>query len=522
MILALEARKDLQIHVFHDERSAAFAALGIAISSGVPVIVLCTSGTAAAEFFPAVAESAQACVPLIVCTADRPPELQGVGAPQTMDQQNMYGRYVRHFLNVAPPTIESSGNWRKTAREVWSGAVSADPGPVHLNLQFREPLVGSPGELPPLLPAQSPIATAVQEDLGDLQRLLGVSEGLILAGAGIDDPSAVTTLGERLGWPVAADPRSGCRTDSSVFVHLDSILRHQPTAERLTPKVILRFGAPPVSKVVNQWVASSGAEVVSISPLRRRIDPERVVTRHIIARASDVAASLKGNRPDRTWRENWKRCEDAARSALVAVFDSQTTVTEPWLAREVSASVADDEILLLSSSMPVRDVEWFAERCPRTVVANRGVNGIDGVSSTAIGLALGSGRPVTVLIGDLAFLHDSNALINFSDRPIDLRLVVIDNSGGGIFSFLEQAKSLDKPTFERFFGTPHRTDLVALARAHGVSAVSAESKEAVIQELYSRASKVLVVRTNREENVAAHDRLNRAVAERLAGLPTVG
>lgn len=246
MVIALSTRDDLRIHVFHDERSAAFAALGIALSQGRPAMLLCTSGTAAAEFLPAVAEASQACVPLLVCTADRPPELHGVGAPQTMDQMHLYGRFARDFVNLGPATSDAVETWRPIARSAWQTAVAQDPGPVHVNMQFREPLIGEPENIPPrdaLFRSQSSEIHFEPSDLLELAEMQKTREGVILAGAGIDDPTGLIALGERLGWPVIADPRSGCRTDSSVIVHSDAILRHAVTADRLAPRVILRFGS---------------------------------------------------------------------------------------------------------------------------------------------------------------------------------------------------------------------------------------------------------------------------------------
>lgn len=523
MVIALSEQSDLRVHVFHDERSAGYAALGIALSRRMPVMLLCTSGTAAAEFFPAVAESSQACVPLLVCTADRPPELQGIGAPQTMDQIDLYGRFARNFFNVPPQTGDDAPTWRPLARSAWESAVVRDPGPVHINLQFREPLVGAIDNVPPR-DADSAARDSDHEvdpdDLADLNRLQTVREGVILAGAGVDDPTAVLALGERLGWPVIADPRSGCRNGSTAIVHADAILRHPKSAERLRPKVILRLGDPPASKVVNQWVTNSRAQIISVSEFERRIDPDQVVTRHVVMRPSRVAETLDHPRRERSWLDEWQRCEDLARAAIDATFASDRRISEPWLANAVCEALSDQETLMVSSSMPIRDVEWFARRCPRLVLANRGVNGIDGVVSTGIGIALGTRRPVTVLIGDVAYLHDSNSLINLARRDVDVRVVVVDNNGGGIFSFLDQARSLDVAVFERFFGTPHGSNLVELARAHGVDAREAVSREDVLSALKMDGSRVIVVKTNREENVAIHDRLNGAVADALNSFAT--
>ncbi|MFM9137088.1 MAG: 2-succinyl-5-enolpyruvyl-6-hydroxy-3-cyclohexene-1-carboxylic-acid synthase, partial [Actinomycetota bacterium] len=295
MALALVGDGRFRVHVFHDERSAAFAALGIGMATSRPAVLLCTSGTAAAEFFPAVAEASQACVPMLVCTADRPPELQGVGAPQTMDQERLYGGYVRSFHNVAPPTWDDSGTWRVVATGAFDASVARPCGPVHLNLQFRDPLVGSAAEIPVRPAVTSASVSRAMPDTNSISELAELGSGVILAGAGVDDPQGLVRLGERLGWPVVADPRSGCRAlEGKVVTHADAILRHGPTAEMLTPHAILRVGEPPASKVVNQWVGSSGARVVAVTSTGRRIDPEGVVDEHVNCTVGDLVAALAG------------------------------------------------------------------------------------------------------------------------------------------------------------------------------------------------------------------------------------
>lgn len=519
MALAIVDDGRFHVHVFHDERSAAFVALGIGLSTKRPAVLLCTSGTAAAEFFPAIAEASQACAPMIVCTADRPPELQGVGAPQTMNQRRLYGDFVRAFLNLAPPTMNERGAWRTWAREAFESAVAAPPGPAHLNMQFRDPLVGEAVEIPPRT-AELDVGNdgSGQESL-DLTAITDLGtrgSGLIIAGAGVDDPEGLVRLGERLGWPVLADPRSGCRSgDGRVIVHADAILRHEPTAERLVPRAILRVGEPPASKVVNQWVGRSGARVVAVTATGLNIDPEGVVSAHVMCRVDDIAKALESAPRNLEFAAAWWEAETAARRALDQGIDSASTVTEPWVARTVGAAVDHSDVLLLSSSMPVRDVEWFAERCPLKVYSNRGVNGIDGVMSTGIGLALGSGRPVTVLIGDVAFLHDSNALINLTRRHVSLRVVVVDNRGGGIFSFLDQAKALKKDQFETLYGTPHDSDIASLATAHGVEACVSTTRQEFTQRIADMKLGIIVVRTQRDENVLEHQRLHDLVAIEL-------
>nr|MBU6201326.1 2-succinyl-5-enolpyruvyl-6-hydroxy-3-cyclohexene-1-carboxylic-acid synthase [Acidobacteriota bacterium] len=523
LALALASRAELAVHVFHDERSGSFAALGAALATGRPAILACTSGTAAVNFHPAVVEADHARVPMIVCTADRPPELQGVGAPQTIEQHGLFGASVRWEHDPGVPDASGSAQWREVASGAYRASVGPVPGPVHLNLPFREPLIGVAGPLPPARAsgagrlADAPGLGA--EDAHELAAVAAHERGVILAGWGVDDPSAVTSLANRLGWPVLADPRSGISSDDGAVVvrHADPMLRHAPTASRLRPDAVLRLGDPPSSKVVNAWVAASGARIVAVSPSGRIVDPDRVVARTIAAQPSAVCASIATGAVDDGWLRGWAAASGAASRALDAALVATTGLSEPLVARTVAAGSPDGAIVVVSSSMPVRDLEWFGGATGAArILSNRGANGIDGVTSTAIGAALATGSTVVLLTGDVAFLHDSSALAGLVARDADLRIVVVDNGGGGIFSFLPQAAVLDGPTFERLFGTPHATDLVALARAHGIRSADASSADELRAVLAAPGPSVVRVRGDRAANVVEHDRLHAAVAEALS------
>ena len=504
LALAADGRIDLGVH--HDERAAAFMALGIGLATGTPAVVLTTSGTATAHLFPAVLEASHAGVPMLVCTADRPPELQGVGAPQTIDQAELYGRAVRWFADAGVADAGSTSSWRPLAARAVAEAIGADPGPVHLNLPFREPLVGEPGELPP--------STGSGRDEGSsatriATRLPEAARGVIVAGGGIVDRGAVEALARTTGWPVLADPRSGCRLpDGWSIACFDALLRHDRFAEQHRPDVVVRLGDAPASKVLASWLASSGAHQIAVG--RRVVDPERTAAERVTADPSlwcSVATTSHDADPE--WLASWRAADRAAQAAIEAAVDAYDELTEPFVARTVAAQA---ETLVVASSMPVRDVEWYAEpRAGLTVFANRGVNGIDGVVSTAVGVAL-TGRRVTALVGDVAFLHDSNALIGLTGRGVDLTIVVVDNRGGGIFSFLPQARLLPAPRFEELFGTPHDVDLVALAGAHGIDAITIAAPAELAGALRGGGVSVVVVPTVRHRNVEVHDELHAAVA----------
>ncbi|MCU1499917.1 MAG: 2-succinyl-5-enolpyruvyl-6-hydroxy-3-cyclohexene-carboxylate synthase [Acidimicrobiales bacterium] len=536
LALALTARDDLAVHVHHDERAAGFVALGLGLASGRPALVLTTSGTAAVELHPAVVEAHQAGVPLLAITADRPPELFDVGAPQTVDQTHLFGASVRWFAEPGPPVVEASGTWRSLAARALVEATDGGdgPGPVHLNLAFREPLVATPAELPEGRAEGRPWHAAggrrIAVDRVGTQQLTAVLDddrGVIVAGAGCGDPGAVLALAEATGWPVLADPRSGCRGDHpAVVAHADALLRHGPTAEALGPAVVLRLGAPPASKVVGQWLATSGARQVLVDATGGWPDPDR--TAELVLHADPTAAvtalaRLVGRTATETWSGRWQAAEAAASVAVEATLSAHPEPTEPGVARAVVGGLRPGATLVVSSSMPIRDVEWFGGRAPGVrVLANRGANGIDGVVSTAVGVALaarGSGEATVALVGDVAFLHDSNALLGIAGRHIDLTIVVVDNDGGGIFSFLPQAGALAAERFELLFGTPHGVDLDVLAAAHGLVTIQPEGAAdigpAVAASVATGGARLVRVRTDRAANVALHDELHAAVAAAL-------
>ncbi len=530
LALALAADERLRLHVHLDERSAGFTALGVGLATGVPAVVLCTSGTAAANLHPAVVEAQQASVPLVVCTADRPPELQGFGAPQTIDQTHLFGRATRWFAEPGPADPAHASTWRSLAARSVVEATGSPPGPVHLNLGFRDPLVASPGELPPGRSGDRPwherSATSAPEPIvvaAIVERLAG-RRGVIVAGGGaVDDPAAVARLAVALGWPVLADPRSGCRTTSSATVAAaDALLRHAGFAADHRPEAVLRLGAPPASKVLGEWLRASGADHVVIAGASTWIDPDRTSALLVAGSPGAWASALADELDDRApadggaWLASWAAAEARAQGVLDERLGG-SELTDPAVARTVAAALPVGTTLVVSSSMPVRDLEWYASpRDGLRVLANRGANGIDGVTSTAVGVAASVG-PTVLLTGDLAFLHDANGLLGLAERGVDLTIVVVDNRGGAIFSFLPQASALSEARFEQLFGTPQATDLAALAEAHGVAARAVADRGELASALgkTTPGPRVLVVRTDRTATVALHDALHAAVAAAL-------
>ena len=526
--LEIANRQEIEMHIFHDERSAAFAALGIAKASGVPAILVCSSGTAAVEFHPAVVEAHHSETPILICTADRPAELQGVGAPQTIDQQNLYGVAIRKFVNAEVADDSESHTWRHIARDLFATSLGDVQGPVHLNLRFREPLMGFATNLPPRDANDAVITKKValpsSRSLRKLNKALESENGLIIAGPENYRVESILRLAETLGWPIIADPRSGTRVPNKLVVAgADAILRDEDFSKRLRPDVVLRFGTLPASKVVNSWLSGSGANQVVITTTPSLTDPDRQCSLHIVSDIDELCAGLVSvhskesvRKRSLSWLDKWVAAEDSAQKAINAALADEPGLTEPGVARAIYALVPEASHLVVSSSMPIRDVEWFgAPRNGLRVHANRGANGIDGVVSTAVGVALATRQPTTLLIGDIALLHDVNGLINLASRKIDLRIVVIDNNGGGIFSFLPQAQALDEAKFEKIFGTPHDANIKMLAQAHQINTHELTNISDLAEVLSQRGPWLARVVTDRQENVKVHERINQMVASNL-------
>ena len=505
------ARDDrIRLHGQVDERSAGFMALGLGLATGRPAVVVTTSGTAAVELHPAVVEADLAGVPLVVVTTDRPPELHGVGAPQTVDQRGLYGRSVRAAVEPGVPRADAAWSWRSLAARMVLDATGSRPGPVHVNLAFTEPLLGDPGRLPEgradgapwhqETPPPPPISV-----IEDLQGLRGV----IVAGRG-SEPAVVQPLAEAYGWPVLADPLSGCRTPGPTTIAAFDLLARTPGwADAHRPEAVVRMGAPPASKALAAWLRDVPIHVV-VDPTGAFADPDRLAT-HLVA--GHLMGDDQAPAPAE-WGAAWRAADETVQALLDAELGGERD--DPTVARTVLGALPAGTDLVVASSMPIRDIEWFGGTTEARVLANRGANGIDGVVSTAVGVAL-AGRPTVALVGDLAFLHDTNALLGAVDRDLSLTVVVVDNDGGAIFSFLPQADAMEAAEFERLFGTPHGLDLVAVAAAHGVdaAAVDAISDLAAVVSVPEPGLRVRVIRTDRQANVAVHQRLYDRVAAAL-------
>jgi 2-succinyl-5-enolpyruvyl-6-hydroxy-3-cyclohexene-1-carboxylate synthase len=551
MALALAEHPGIQVHVHLDERSAAFFALGAAKRSGRPVVVLCTSGTAAANFHPAVLEADHARTPLLVLTADRPPELRGTGANQATDQLKLYGPAVRWFCEVGVPGDDPAAGryWRSLASRAWAEATGPPAGPVHLNLAFADPLVPSDPPAPadgggarlggrpaagrpggaPWTAAPAGVRAAAPADVAALAEAVRANpRGLLVAGWGATlDPVAADAFAAASGWPVLADPLSGSRRGPASVSAYDGLLRAPRFAAAHRPTLTVRVGGAPTSKALTAWLDESVGQVL-VDPSAGWLDPARTATLRLSADPSVLlgatAALLAGPTPGvpaGPWLRAWLEAERLAREAIDGLLDEWPEPFEGRVARDLVDWAPPGGTLVVGSSMPVRDVDAFAR--PREglrFVANRGLSGIDGFVATALGVAAAGQEPVLALCGDLTLLHDASSLLGAAGRPRGAVLVVCDNDGGGIFSFLPQAE-LPGDLFEPLFGTPHGLDLAALAAAARVPSrvveKAADLLPALEAALAGGGTQLVLVHSDRAANLARHRALVEAVAAAVGG-----
>jgi 2-succinyl-5-enolpyruvyl-6-hydroxy-3-cyclohexene-1-carboxylate synthase len=418
---------------------------------------------------------------------------------------------VRWFHDPGVPDAGAAPVWRSLGARAVAAAAA---GPVHLNLPFREPLVGVPGPLPPrrrmtaATPAAGPCDVA-PEVIDALRH----GRGLVLAGAGSPSAEVVATFVDATGWPLLADPVSRARVVPGAVAAFDALLRDDAVGAA-PPDVVVRLGRPAASKVLARWVAGSGASVVQIGG-PGLIDPEHVVAARLDPRALPVLGDALAGVGDPQWAARWRDASARAEAAIDRALGPEAPLSEPSVARLVARHRPAGAEIVVAASMPMRDLEWYGGPAA-SAHANRGANGIDGVLSTALGVALRTGAPTVAVLGDIAFVHDAGALTAIRPRGADLRIVVVDNDGGGIFSFLPQATQLAGSRFEQLFGTPHGTDVVALAAAHGVDATTVGTATELVARLAVPGPSLTRIRTDRAENVRVHAELNAAVAAALA------
>lgn len=553
MAFAIDGRIRIWMHI--DERSAAFFGLGMAKRLGKPVALLCTSGTAAANFYPAIVEAHLTHVPLVVLTADRPHELRDVGAPQAIDQNRLYGVYAKWFVEVALPEATNGAlrYVRALAGRAVAQAQSIPAGPVHLNFPFREPLTPEPltdQPLPDLASRDStawygrangapyievsnaPLAVPAPERMQQLaESLRAKTRGLILAGpqrnAALAEP--LVRLARTLGYPILADPLSQVRTceRDPVLTSYDAFLRSEHFVERAQPEVILRFGAMPTSKPVllylkryadcPQMVIDGNMgweEPTQLASMMVHADPA--------AFCENLLSLLKSREIRNAWMAAWQTAENITREVLQGAIEQFEPLFEGRVFPELAAALPEHATLYVGNSMPVRDLDTFFWRRGGhlRILGNRGANGIDGLTSCALGAsAVSEGEPTVLVVGDLSFLHDLNGLLAAQLHNLNLTVVLINNDGGGIFSFLPQANY--PAHFEQLFGTPSGLDFRAAAQLYGGTFWRIERweqfREALSQSFTGGGLHIIEVPTERESNVRMHRQLWQLVDAALAG-----
>jgi 2-succinyl-5-enolpyruvyl-6-hydroxy-3-cyclohexene-1-carboxylate synthase len=548
---ASDAREQIRLHVRIDERAAGYLALGLAKVSRRPVPVVCTSGTAAANLHPAVLEAHHSGVPLVILTADRPVELRGVGANQTTDQVKLYGSAVRMFHEVGAPERRPGQNayWRGSvarALAVARGFRDRDPGPVHLNLAFREPLVPDPGEDAtaddPVAAADWPESLAGRPNGGRWTRIERLATDqitwlergprtVVVAGDGAD--AQARWLAETAGWPLLAEPTSGARSGPNALGPYRLLLDAGTPLNQAIERVVV-YGWPTLSRAVTKLITRDDVMLVVAGRRPSWPDPGHQAYRVGAAVALEGTVDGAGRRESDDWLTAWLSADQCARVAVEEVIAREPAFTGLHVARDVAAAVPGGGLLVAGSSSPVRDLDlagapWsnrlvdeggrIAHRDHRKVIGNRGLAGIDGTLSTAIGAALVHRHgPAYALVGDLTFLHDANALVrgSYEARP-DLTIVVVNDDGGGIFTTLEQGRPAYADAFERVFGTPHGVDLEALAAATRTPYTLARTRRELQGALSrSRGLRIVEVRTDRSRTRDLHARLAQAVRASVA------
>ena len=528
LALTLAAQEGIEAHSVIDERSAGFVALGIARATGRAVVVTCTSGSAAANLMPAVVEAWESRVPLIVLTADRPPELRDVGAGQAIDQIKLYGSAAKWFVEVGThePSRATALHVRGLGCRAVATAEGGRPGPVHLNFPLREPLAPVREELDPSdwrgrddgrpwVSVAEP-AAAAEPPPALVESVRAARRGAIVAGSIRGEaPIAALELARLAGWPVLADPLSGLRCGpadrGNVVAHYDLLLRAEGFAEAHRPDLVIRVGDTPTSKPLRAWLA--GAEQVVLDPDRAWHEPTREAGM-IVAGGPELLPPLGESvaAAEADWVEGWQRADRAVLPEL-----AQTPFPfEPRVWAAVADAAPADSVLWVASSMPIRDVEAYLPSMakPLRVLANRGANGIDGMVSSALGAALGSGRPAFLLTGDLALLHDAGGAMASARLPAELTIVCANNGGGGIFDHLPVAGSADPDAYSEHILTPSGIEISRVADLAGMRYSRAESLDELTAAIGAGPG-LVEVPTDRALNVATHRDLRARIAAAL-------
>lgn len=542
MAMVMVEHPDLRVHIDVDERSAAFFALGMAKASGKPVAILCTSGTAAANYFPAIVEAHYSRVPLVVLTADRPHELRDVGAPQAVDQIHLYGKHVKWFVEMAIP--EQSDDMLRYARNVCaraaSTALSAPAGPVHLNFPFREPLVPNleKEDLFQLGERQNGYVT-IQQGVPQLHKhqieriseeLKKYEKGIIVCGSLEEEGfiDAVVQFSDVLQYPIIADPlsqlRSGKHDGTNIIDTYDTFLRNQDAKDALKPDVIIRFGAMPVSKALTIFLKENKeAEQWVIDGGMGWRDPSLLTTSMIYCSETGFCEGIStyvGRRPSSDYLHKWREVNSFTKENMLRIRDV-SELNEGGLFHLLPDILPEGSTLFVGNSMPIRDLDSFFHFNSKgiRIMANRGANGIDGTISTALGASTVQ-QPLYLVVGDLTFFHDLTGLMMAKLYNLNINIILINNNGGGIFSFLPQASH--PKNFEKLFGTPLDLKFEHVVHMYNGSYELISDwnhfTSSFVQNLKNDGLSVLEVTTNRDTNLKEHRDLWNFVSQEISRL----
>lgn len=537
-----------------DERSAGFMALGIAKAQGEPAVLVCTSGSALTHYGPAVVEAKHSGVPMIILSADRPYTLQQVGAPQTIDQQKYFGTFVNYYEELSVPSESHSYTYpRQVARRAYLKANDHKLGPVHINVPLFEPLVPNCGaEYFTQGRSEKAFRLVKHEKIPTLAPLLNGKRVLILGGPSVTNPKAVVDFAERIGAVVIGDPLSNLRQYEGVISTYDAFLAHQERWDDLRPDVVIQLGKIPVSKRIQQWMATlTDIDYITVSPNADVVNPSLTTTIHVMASVDVFLAEIKrgfpllistekkqrailqrlatsrstrhtskgqedGHRHEETadshsvvmtptYEEIWERIESDSRQQLDKVQE-EPTLFEGRTIHMLQQIIPDEGQILVANSMSIRDMDyfWATGRSQAMVYGNRGTNGIDGTVSTALGLST-NGKPTVMITGDLSFFHDLNGLAIGKTHGMNLTIILHNNDGGGIFQYLPQKGTDD---FDYLFNTPQGIDYSGLATMYGLDYVkvttNSELEQAMQQYIGTEGIHIIEVATSKEISRELH------------------
>jgi 2-succinyl-5-enolpyruvyl-6-hydroxy-3-cyclohexene-1-carboxylate synthase len=562
LVLTLARERRLRCFSHVDERCAGFFALGLAKASGLPVAVACTSGTAVAELLPAAIEAHEARVPLLLLSADRPPELRETGAGQTIDQLKLFGGAAKWFFDVDDHAASPERlRWMRTlACRAYSTALEGRPGVVHLNFAFREPLVtdeplphdstARPDGRPYVLRVAPNARQPPSNELEALhESLASATRGVVVAGrnerratvAGCSPGEAAAGFAAAVGWPLLADPLSGARRGEAAIAHYDALLRNEAFATSVVPDMVVRVGDLPVSKPLRTWLAGlHTTHQLALDPEGTWQDPASVLSDSLAFHAADVLPALAQTPPaaEEGWLARWRSADELAAEAILGVL-AEGGASEPAVAAELGVLLPEAATLFVASSMPVRDIEtfWPIRADPPRVLCNRGANGIDGTVSSAFGVAADAPGPVVLLIGDVALAHDLGGLLAARRLELKLTIVLLDNAGGGIFDFLPVSRAAlartpgrsqtsqreahgEQDLYTRHIATPTGLDFAQAAALYGLSHERTADvpgfRTALERALAHDGSSIVEVRGERAANTALHADIWGAVSDALA------